>query len=366
MIKLSLETALQNILPIIQEHLGCEIYGIERVTKIYGSNANSFLLKTTSNNHAMRTYFLKFGRDGSIKEEIEGTTKLKSFLPTPEIIMFSKDSCDWPWILYEYIQGKLLSEIAVSTDIEIEKEKLLTQMYSKTAVMLDAADYLACPANNLFYGRLTGKKYEEFYSNADSSISKFFGLQISLNGKFFQQSINEVFFTIKRKFTEMNSPVRAYLGHGDAHYGNIILGKSKLYFIDNEYAGYIPALMEMSKPYYNDFIGTLFFHFPQILEDYFSLEGVDLVNSNLSIRVNLKKKMDPRIRMIQKRIEYRKDFLQGDNVDFLSLNNYLFLCHTLTRNPNDYPESTKYLFLAFALVIANFDPFHPESIYSYF
>jgi hypothetical protein len=62
----------------------------------------------------------------------------------------------------------------------------------------------------------------------------------------------------------------------------------------------------------------------------------------------------------------RKKFVNKKTKDFLSLNDYLVLCHALTKDPNAYPFKTRLLFLIFTVILAQFDPLDPESIYDFF
>lgn len=88
--KLSLRSALNHSLTDIKKSLKVKIVGMERVTKIYGSKSNSFLIKTISNKDKIIIYFLKFDKDENIKKEIESTRFVERFLPTPKIILTPK------------------------------------------------------------------------------------------------------------------------------------------------------------------------------------------------------------------------------------------------------------------------------------
>ena len=176
----------------------------------------------------------------------------------------------------------------------------------------------------------------------------------------FEQIIN------KYKSPRQSASIRAHLGHGDAHHGNIILADNgEVFFFDNEYAGTLPVFMELSKPYYNDFLGALFFYFQNTLTSHFELINVKEEDTVVNIKIKPIKRLTSRLKLTEVKLNTRSKFTDG-NRDFMTLNDYLFMCHTLTKDPNYYPEQVQWLFLAFAMIIADFDPFEPESIYRYF
>ena len=171
---------------------------------------------------------------------------------------------------------------------------------------------------------------------------------------------------IQEKYTpQADREVMAIMGHGDAHHGNIILN-SKIWFIDNEYADFMPPFMELAKPYYNDFIGRLFFHHPKILNQYFQIDHFEEKNNQLVFKISYPQKMINSLAITQVKLQMRNKFVNNKTDDFLSLNDYLVLCHTLTRDPNAYPTESRLLFLVFIVILAQFDPFDPESIYKFF
>ena len=154
------------------------------------------------------------------------------------------------------------------------------------------------------------------------------------------------------------------MGQGDAHHGNIIVDK-KIWFIDNEYADFMLPFMELAKPYYNDFIGTLFFHHHKTLNQYFQIKKFKDTGNKLIFRIRCPQKIDNFLKVTQIKLQERKRLVNKKTEDFLSLNDYLVLCHTLTKNPNNYSTKTKLLFLIFTVILAKFDLFNPGSIYDF-
>src|SRR3989344_344608 len=335
--KLSLDSALAKITKEIEGKLQIEIVGIEKVLKIYGSNANSFIIKAVNKNRTCLSFFLKFLRNNELDEEINGTETLSKYIPTPQIVLTSKNNFfTSKWILYEHVKGSLFTEKFINheqknsnidnlLELERRKESILEDMYTK----------------------------------------------IKVNNHVFDKNINDIFKHIRFKYLNANNKdrfVSSVIGQGDAHHGNIIVtDNDKIWFIDNEYFGNIPSFMELSKPYYNDLIGELFFHYNILLSEYFELTTIQENENQLLIKIKPKRRLSSRIDITKIKLRSRNKFITGQkDIDFLSLNDYLIMCHTLTKNPNYYEEKTRYLFLAFTLILADFEPLNPESLYSFF
>ena len=376
--RLQLNTASRLVISEIEHDLNLEVIGITRVTKIYGSNANSYLIKAIDKDGIEYDFFLKFIFDNDISREVLGTGILSKYLKVPRILDYRDAPGMKKWVLYEKINGKLLSELYLHnntfntdklTDMERIKEESLVELYTQSnSKLIDYDTYKHLHANNLFQKRLFGDRYKDFYHQ--NGISKHLDSNIIVNGKKLPKTINQVFQSIKQTHKKQakikDKSVQAYLSHGDAHHGNIILtDNNEYYFIDNEYWGYLPVSMELAKPYYNDFLGDLFFHQHDLLTSIFKIKNVILGNDiNVDIDIN-KDILSPRLAITNEKIKIRKKLIDS-NTDFLSLNDYLFMCHTLNKNPNLYPEDVKILFLIFSIIIFDFDPQRPESIFDYF
>ena len=242
---------------------------------------------------------------------------------------------------------------------------MLARLYGRPAKNLEYEAYIELYANQLFHQRLFGERYSSFYRNDRRNIARYFNRTFLINGRHFPYTINQVVENIRGKYSLAQSKiVRCYPGHGDAHHGNIILNGNKINFIDNEYAGFIPPFMELAKPYYNDFIGTLFFHHQKELEEYFPLKFSASSNGILAFSGLKFKKISHAIKITNIKLQKRKKWINGNTDDFLSLNDYLVLCHMLTKNPNNYGSRAQLIFLLFIVLLTEFDPLQPESLYS--
>lgn len=375
--KLTLHSAIKHSFSEIDKILNVEIVSIERVQKAYGSNANSFFIKAVRNDNKPIIYFLKFGRENNIGNELDGDNFVRGIINTPKVILFSrKKFFGYEWILYEYIHGDLMSEVFLKAAnkkelrdfcaLEKEKEDYLKKLNSGQTVMTNYANYIKFKGNELFRERFLGKRYKEFYNRKADNISSLFDRNISINGKPLDRSINKVLDKIREKYKANRSlKVKAVKGQGDAHHGNIIVN-SDVWFIDNEYAGLTTPFMEIAKPYYNDFLGTLFFHHNDVLNKYFEITDYKDDGKNIDIKIKIPEQIHKYLEITRIKLSARKETVNEKTQDFLSLNDYLILCHILTRNPKDYSQTAQRLFIVFTVILVLFNPFQPESIYSYF
>jgi hypothetical protein len=352
----------------IATRLNVAISGIHKQQKIYASKLNSFVIDTKSlRDGTQKSYFLKFQNPKHTRDELAGHSFLKNTIPTPNIILISDE---YSWILYECISGDLMAEKMLKAredgfkhflDLEREKEFLLEKLHRKESWEIDFNSYLHTRTNKLFCDRLLGEQFKSFYFK--DTIGSLFDRKIEINGRKFPNTTLEILGKIRERLNQSkNKRVSAIMGHGDAHHGNIII-EDGIWFIDSEYADIIPPYMEMAKPYYNDFIGTLFFHHQDQLKEYFEVVKLSDSNGVLCFEISCRKPMSPYLDITKVKIESRKETCNQSSDDFLTLNQYLILCHMLTKNPNAYSEHTKMLFVAFIALLDNFDPFRPDSIY---
>ena len=385
--KLPLALVLRKAVGEIEQKLGIEVYGIERMRKVYHINSNSFRLRVIDENNNKSGLFLKFLPNGpNCLREKEGAKLIGQYVNTPQVVLSHCKRFQTSWLLFRFVEGKLMTEKALLVEremanqksflkLEYKKEESLLKMYQKTQRTISIRQYFSLPANSLFYRRICGRRRKVFLGSwgkgEPTRLSDLLRSKVSVNGKKSRLTGEEIFSSISKKYFRIKKGKRiwATLGHGDSHHGNIIIGKDEnIFLIDNEYAGYNPPLMELAKPYYNDFLGSLFFHHHNLLQKYFELIRVRMDKRNLHIRIQVKRKMNFRLELTRIKLEMRRNLLKKNtaNNEMLTLNDYLIMCHTLTRDPNLYPLPIKYLFIAFIFILADFNPFRPASIYPYF
>jgi thiamine kinase-like enzyme len=362
----------------IEKKLNIRVIKIKKISKKNCSTKNVFFVNTISKQNLKIKYFLKFNRDKNIKDEIKGAKFIGNFIKTPKIILFSEKTFNYndEWVLFEFVDGYLMSNIfmkAINNPSKIKsfyvyeklKELNLRKLHSQKTKKINYTEYLESRTNKLFYKRLFGHRYKEFYGRNKKNISSKFDRRIFINGNELPFTINQIISNIKEKYKDTKTKsVQAIMGHGDVHHGNIILNKD-VYFIDNEYAGYIPPFMDLAKAYYNDYLGILFFHYHDVLNKLFKIEKYMDNGEEIHIAIKTSRKIDYFIEVVKIKLLFRKNTINRNTRDFISLNDYLVLCHMLTKNPNLFSKTSQRLFIVFAILLASFDPFKPNSIYKY-
>ncbi|MEF3245508.1 MAG: phosphotransferase [Caldisericaceae bacterium] len=348
------------------------IVSISRIKRVFGANTNCFIVKAVNEDGLSKNFFVKYPNLSTILQEIRGYKSLKDYITIPEVLYY-----DDKILINSYIEGQLLSELVIKRDfkrnnidilkLEKNKENILSNLYKNSPEKILTFDkYLKIKANKLFYKRLFGRRYENFYGST-SSVHSLINKKIILNGHKFKKTIFEIFEDIKNEYKNAEKKeVTCILGHGDLHHGNIICTKSlKTYFIDLEYASFMPIYMELAKPYYNDsFVFVLLYHFG-LLERYFSLKKFEITDSAIKIEASVKKSFRRRLQLASIKMKARSNILEKYS-DFIRFNSYLVMSHTLNRDPNTFPEIMIPFFLIFTCILDEFDYKNPESILDYF
>ncbi len=354
----------------IENVLENNIIRVEHLTNEYGVNKKLYCLTTADKNK----YFMKFCRDNTLYE-VEGYKALSPYLPVAEMA-YSGYLDNQAIIIYKYKEGRLLTDILLEIEdknssghflnYEDDKNRNLLNMYVKTKTEIDLDQYMKAKTNTLFQGRLCGSRYKEYFLHGESRLHRLFFKNISLNGIKLGKAI-DVINNIKQKYdlrTQMT--INAVLGHGDVHHQNVIFNKdSGLYFTDFEYSANIPLAMELSKPYYIDLIGTLFFFFEDRLLSHFSFENIRDSLTQLDFDIRLKTYPSLRLAITESKVKYFKDLIDPSR-DLLTLNDYLVLSHLLSRDPNKYTMHSQELFLVVLVLLSQFDPYNPKSLFDYF
>ncbi len=150
----------------------------------------------------------------------------------------------------------------------------LLDIYRSTFTPNTAEEHAHAPIHQLFWHRLTGERYKNFYEGkvvlfpkhnlAQENTIPFNELRRYywiINGVPQQRTLGEL---IERAKVVLN-PARAALtiiGHGDAHFGNVFLENQKrfLYF-DPAFAGRHSPLMDVIKPLFHNVFAT-WMYFP--------------------------------------------------------------------------------------------------------
>jgi Phosphotransferase enzyme family len=153
-----------------------------------------------------------------------------------------------------------------------ECEHLLS-IYAETLAESTAQEHASAPIHQLFWHRLTGGRYQQFYA----------GKQVPLPGQNDNKNVQSIAFDelLRYRWVINGVPVAAYyptlgelierakvilqparpgatvIGHGDAHFGNVFLEEQKRYlYFDPAFAGRHTPLLDIVKPFFHNVFAT--------------------------------------------------------------------------------------------------------------
>ena len=161
----------------------------------------------------------------------------------------------YPWIeepsLFEvvYEQGGQFDFVAQEA-----LDKRLFEIYRKT---FERGRYEYPAVQQLFYKRLCGSRFKNFYGDSDE-FKEFAMMRWIVNGK--DLGVLGDKLDIARQLLSPNAQQKfSIIGHGDAHNGNVFLGDNLRYF-DPAYAGRMDPFLDLAKPiFHNTFARWMYF-----------------------------------------------------------------------------------------------------------
>jgi hypothetical protein len=366
---------LNEISKKLEQFLKEKIISLNPISNIYSSSIHNFEVTTATS----KRYFLRMEKNAPLDTELKGTIMLSNYLKVSEILISKPRTKNNPsWLLTNFYEGKLMSEYFCNEEatdnflsfnenllkLEEKKELELIKSYKNTR-SLNKREIIKTTGSKLFSGRVLGERKNEYYDSNNNTIGSLFNKNFIINGREFNYSPKDLLEKIKSKLEAQDSQIyTTYLGHNDAHQGNILIEDKSQEFvlIDCEYADYATAYQDLAKPYYIDYLGTYFFYFPKFMRRHikelsFKLKG-DKIAIDFKIEENFIK---ARAELVKIKLNARKNYLNGN--DFLTLNEYLLICHLLTKNPNNYPLDLQILFLATTFALNEFNPNEPEDLF---
>lgn len=240
----------------------------------------------------------------------------------------------------------------------------LLEIYLKTLAWQSAEDAAKAPVHQLFYHRLAGKRYQDFYIENGQS-------KLPLDKTWI---INRNRYTSTLRDLIANQSVIApgqagpsVIGHGDAHNGNVFLQvtdppqSSSLIYFDPAFAGRHHPLLDLAKPLFHNVFASWMYE-PQ---DHWQTKGLftfsetaDTISITFARRLRLQSRLffgktylvlEPLLIELKKRDQLPANWR-------LYLKTALFCCAFLTVNLTDesrYPERVKWLGLAYCVLMGS-------------
>ncbi len=253
--------------------------------------------------------------------------------------------------------------------LEVEKRecKRLLEIYEKTAKQSNAGQNAGAPVHQLFWHRLKGGRFDQFYKDSSIAIPdgqtistyEIFSYSWTINGVVQPRTLSEL-ITEATSVLEPNQEALTVIGHGDAHFGNVFLEDSKKYlYFDPAFAGRHSPLLDVTKPlFHNVFAQWMYFPHEQSAEITIEIGNkniaVDYSNAFAPIRQSLleikqRELLDPLQRWLKRK---------GSFTNRRPLELALMCCPLLTKNLCDsqrFPPEISWLGFALSLQMGNWD-----------
>lgn len=172
--------------------------------------------------------------------------------------------------------SQLQSQLKPLSQAQNQEDDALFQRYLQSLQWQDAEAAAHAPIHQLFHHRLTGGRYQRFYSDhtelnlVDGTETKTMlyaelrELHWQINGQVYEETLTEI---VSRclKLLHPAQPGAAIIGHGDAHNGNVFLQSSsqtpRLMYFDPAFAGLHHPLLDLAKPLFHN-VFAMWMYFP--------------------------------------------------------------------------------------------------------
>ena len=195
--------------------------------------------------------------------------------PILKPVLKAAESADQHVMLYEIVERPTMFDACRALEqgtahnlealvaAQQKSDRQLLELYQRSLRWAQSDEHARSPIHQLFYHRLTGGRYAEFYVG-----QTIFGLpyeQLSrlswtINGTAYPHTLEEL---VARAIDLLQpaQPGPSVAGHGDAHNGNLFYGAELLYF-DPAFAGFHSPLLDLVKPLYHN-VHAQWMYFPQ-------------------------------------------------------------------------------------------------------
>jgi hypothetical protein len=177
-------------------------------------------------------------------------------------------------VVYPYLNSRTLFDLAGEIDLhggdtsdllhaQTTCDKQLLKIYFQTLEAGEAT--VESPVHQLFYNRLCGPRFHEFYSNAkfslgnrELSFSDLGSYRWVINGVRYKLTLSQLIDWASKLLHPQSEWGPTIVGHGDAHNGNLFFDKSDgaLTYFDPAFAGRHAPLLDLAKPLFHNIFAT--------------------------------------------------------------------------------------------------------------
>ncbi|MFN7210950.1 MAG: hypothetical protein ACK4P1_11265, partial [Aggregatilineales bacterium] len=181
-------------------------------------------------------------------------------------------------LIYDVIESPSLFDVARALergerhDLEALRaaqnaaDSQLLRIYRATLRPITAAENANAPVHQLFYHRLVGGRYAEFYLDKpfelpDGSLAwqDLLRRRWIINGRAYPHTLGELIARAERAL-DPDQPSWSIVGHGDAHNGNVFFTPEGLRYFDPAFGGRHHPLLDLAKPLFHNVLATWLYH----------------------------------------------------------------------------------------------------------
>jgi len=158
------------------------------------------------------------------------------------------------------------NDLGALTAAQNAADRQLFEIYCATLRPITAPENADAPIHQLFYHRLTGGRYAEFYVGKPFVLPQgrldweaLLARRWIINGKAYPHTLNALIERAKR-FLDPDQPSWSIVGHGDAHNGNVFFTSAGLRYFDPAFGGRHHPLLDLTKPLFHNVLATWMYH----------------------------------------------------------------------------------------------------------
>ncbi len=234
----------------------------------------------------------------------------------------------------------------------------LYQLYCRTLAPQSALDAAKAPVHQLFYHRLAGARYRNFYGADTNLVAQLLDKTWIINGRRYRSTLRELIAA--QSVIAPGQAGLSIIGHGDAHNGNIFYREGSLLYFDPAFAGRHHPLLDLAKPLFHNVFASWMYH----PAEYAQAHELDAALTDDRVTISLDETL-PAVRQMfwKSKVERvlapfvlelkRRAQLSALSADWrLYLKTALFCCPLLTLNLTDaarFPERVTWRGLAYAV-----------------
>jgi len=294
-------------------------------------------------------------------------------------------------LIYEYFECpslfNVLWELENNSALDSQKvvqvqenaDNQLWNLYQNSLQIISGKIHSSAPIHQLFYHRLTGGRFKQFYQGVDIKLP---GLTINyddlaefnwiINGRKFPDTLNSLVLKATEYLNPAQQNTLSIIGHGDAHNGNVFYEDEteQLIYFDPAFAGRHSPFLDLAKPLFHN-VFAIWLYYPQEIAKNLDIQW-EIQGDTLNIRHNFTPS-DVRIKFLKSKVDYvLKPLVEKiqscGNLDknwqeYLKL--ALFCCPFLTMNLSNserFSPEISLLGIATAIEMGSFSPIDNQSL----